>query len=545
MKKQNDDLQELMALLPSNIKNTKEFTTKTKMVIAQLILMNGLDKVKNDGYFFITNQALVTELGITEKTLIKIMRNLEVYNFITRKAGKRGEASEYIVNEEIIKSFGNTVKKHCNTVKENTVINYSNDLENTVLNYSNKINDLVLIINDLVKSNQELINKVNQLEITVLNYSNKIQNYSTDTDTESDTESDTDIEKEKELEIYNNIIIKNINDKKDYIIEEIEVVETSISDNNNNNKGIENDEIIEEVGFINYPTSNEINPMSNGNGSDDEDEVLDMIFGEEIEDNNNIFQLQYVGMLEEKNVMIETTKKIFYEYLNNFGNGITNMEELTNRAVKFNGWLERQYQADNITYNEYSSMIEECRDKFTSLQQDIQHQNEEKINELQDEFLKSVLLDSKEAKTVNQIKEEKNVETSSIKTKEELIKNLQVFKDSLTNYDNLEDAKHQLHSYCDKNDKLIREYELTSMVGNILSEIDNIKNANKNDLTDFNNQDIKTTINDEKAQEIASCEVMDECTNIEDCIAALIEDLEPAVLESNETYIFETSTKLW
>ena len=527
-----EELKELMALLPSNIKTTKEFTTKTKMVIAQLILMNGLDKVKNDGYFFVTNQKLVEELGITEKTIIKIMRNLETNNFITRKSGKRGEASEYIVNEEIIKSFGNTVKKHCNTVKENTVINYSNNLESTVLNYSNKINDLVLIINDLVKSNQELINKVNQLEITVLNYSNKIQNYSTDTDTESD------IEKEKELEIYNNIIIENINNKKDYIIEEIEVVETSISEN----EKIENNEIIEEV-----------NSMTNGNGSDDEDEVLDMIFGEEIieekeiEDNNNTFQHIEVGMLEEKNDdMTETTKRIFYEYLNNFGNGITNMEELTNRAVKFNGWLERQYQADNITYNEYSSMIEECRDKFTSIQQDIQHQNEEKINELQDELLKSVLLDSKEAKTAIQIREEKKIETTpSINSKKELIKNLQAFKDSLTNYDNLEDAKHQLHSYCDKNDKLIREYELTSMVGNILSEIDNIKNANKSDLTDFNNQDIETTINDEKTQEIASCEVVDECTNIEDCIASLIEDLEPAVLDSNETYIFETSTKLW
>ena len=72
------------------------------------------------------------------------------------------------------------------------------------------------------------------------------------------------------------------------------------------------------------------------------------------------------------------------------------------------------------------------------------------------------------------------------------------------------------------------------MVGNILSEINNIKNANKSDLTDFNNQDIETTINDEKAQEIASCEVMNETSNIEDCIASLIEDLEPAVLDKEE-----------
>ena len=192
MKVQKDDLKELMALLPSSIKTTKEFTTKTKMVIAQLILMNGLDKVKNDGYFFVTNQKLVEELGITEKTIIKILRNLEEHNFISRKVGKRGEASEYIVNEDIIKSFGNTVKIHCKKENEITVSNYSNNLENTVINYSNKINDLILIINDLTKSNKELIDKVNELEITVLNYSNKIENYSTDTETDSES----DIEKE-------------------------------------------------------------------------------------------------------------------------------------------------------------------------------------------------------------------------------------------------------------------------------------------------------------------------------------------------------------
>lgn len=215
------ELKELLELLPSNIKSTKEFTTKTKMVIAQLILMNGMDKAKNDGYFFVTNKRLVEELGITERTIINIMRNLEEHNFITRKSGKRGEASEYIVNEEIIKSFGNTVKKHCNSKDESTVINYSNNLESAVINYSNKINDLILIIKDLTKSNQELIDKVNQLEITVLKLSNKNQNYSTDT--ESDIESDTDtksyinnkiykIKKYKLIKLYN--ILNKIKEKR-------------------------------------------------------------------------------------------------------------------------------------------------------------------------------------------------------------------------------------------------------------------------------------------------------------------------------------------
>ena len=171
------ELKELMALLPSNITKSKEFTSKTKTVLAQLILMNGMDKVKNDGYFFVTNQKLVDELDITEKTIIKIMRNLEEHNFITRKSGKRGEASEYIVNEEIIKSFGNTVKKHCNSKNESTVINYSNELENTVMNYSNKIS-----------------------------------NYSTESD------KDIEIEKDKDIENINYNINKNIKryEKKEF-----------------------------------------------------------------------------------------------------------------------------------------------------------------------------------------------------------------------------------------------------------------------------------------------------------------------------------------
>lgn len=522
-----EELKELMALLPSNIKTTKEFTTKTKMVIAQLILMNGLDKVKNDGYFFVTNQKLVEELGITEKTIIKIMRNLETNNFITRKSGKRGEASEYIVNEEIIKSFGNTVKKHCNTVKENTVINYSNDLENTVINYSNKINDLVLIINDLVKSNQELINKVNQLEITVLNYSNKIQNYSTD------TESETDIEKEKELEIYNNIIIENINNKKDYIIEEIEVVETSISEN----EKIENYEIIEEVGLIENPTSNEkeeINPMTNGNGSDDEDEVLDMIFGEEIIEENNIaFQHIEVGMQETKeNNMNTSFEKNFNDLLNRLGDNCSSVEELEQKTIKLCGWvIKHQMDYNNEERQTIHNLI---ADKYDELKEIIES-NIKAVNKAQDEFFNNINLDPTRAITINQVKKEnESVEQQKEITKEKLEKDINDFINSLPTYDDYSRATDTANYITKKFDKEIRQYGLMQLAMYMYTQIDAHKNANKSDLTNINNQMIETTINDEKTQEIASCEFVDECTNIEDCIASLIEDLEPAVLDKEE-----------
>lgn len=260
-----DELNELMALLPSNIRNTKEFTSKTKTVLAQLILMNGMDKVKNDGYFFVTNQRLVQELKITEKTIIKILRNLEEHNFIYRKAGKRGEASEYIINMDVIKSFGNTVKKHCNSKDESTVINYSNELENTVLNYSNKINSLVLKINDLTKVNEYLNTRIEELEITVKILSNKIQNYSTDTET------DIDIELDKEIDnIYNNININKIDnniikEKENNFINKItkekerniEFIPTTLEEDNNIQTPLDApfvEEIEEEIENNNIPT---------------------------------------------------------------------------------------------------------------------------------------------------------------------------------------------------------------------------------------------------------------------------------------------------
>lgn len=540
MKKQNDDLQELMALLPSNIKNTKEFTTKTKMVIAQLILMNGLDKVKNDGYFFITNQALVTELGITEKTLIKIMRNLEVYNFITRKAGKRGEASEYIVNEEIIKSFGNTVKKHCNTTKENTVINYSN-----------KINDLILIINDLVKSNNELITRINNLEITVLNYSKNIQNYSTD------TESDTDIE----IDININNIYNNINKKEEYIIEEIEVIETSISDNESKKNDVtnidtkcnttidkeESKENIEEVGLIENPTSNKSKeeniPMTNGNGSDDEDEVLDMIFGEEeiIEENNTAFQLQYVGMqTKEEESMTEKFEKNLNTLLDKL-NQCTSIQDLEDKVVKLCGWVERC--STSYTEEELETIKDRISDNYIANQTRIEKTEKIQVS-MEEDFFNSVMLDSN-AKTVNQVKKEKEEETTQAQntiTKEELENNINDFINSLPTYDDISMITTIANYITKKYDKAIREYGLMQLAMDMYTQIDAHKSTITSDLTDFNSQDIETNIDDEKAQEIASCEVT-EATSIDDCISILLEGLEPAVFDDKITYSFDESTR--
>ena len=460
---------ELMALLPSSIKATKELTTKTKLVIAQLILMNGMDKVKSDGYFFITNQKLVEELGISEPTIIKILRNLELNNFITRKVGKRGEASEYIVNEDVIKAFGKS-----NTTKVNTKIhlnsdtkNLSNNLETLVINLSNKIDAITLKYNNLEDINTKLYTKILELETLVINLSNNKPNLSTDTDTDIES----DIEKEKDIK--NNIY--NINKKEDNNIniynnileensEEIGFGDNPISEN----KEFENYENIEEVGLVENPTSDKI----------------------EIEDNNT-FQLCEVGMLEEKENITSTMKekfeKNFNDLLSRLGDNCSSISELDNKVTLLCNWVENH----NTDYSkeERETILNQLVDRYTEVKEIL----ESNINELDAIFTDFCTIKE----------EEPIVEEKKTTTKEELIKNLQAFQESLVTYENLEDAKHQLHFYCNKEEKLIREYELTSMVGDIVNEIDTQIKANKAFLTTFNLQGKETYYNEEIMQENA------------------------------------------
>lgn len=205
-KKNNVDRKELLALLPKNIKNSKDLSKNTKMVIAQLIFMNGSEFVKDNGYFFATNDKLSSELGISKPTLNNIMRLLVDMNFITRTLGKQGVATRYTLNEETIKNFTGkiddlTSKKDNLTSKVSTNLtskindeNFTSDLTSkNKKDLTSKIDNMMLYINHLIQLNKELNNKVNTLETLLV----KLYNNFT---------LDIDIEKEKELNKESDII---------------------------------------------------------------------------------------------------------------------------------------------------------------------------------------------------------------------------------------------------------------------------------------------------------------------------------------------------
>lgn len=194
---------ELLEVLYPQLRETKELTTKQKVVLGQLIIYNGLEKVKKDGYFYRSNKDLCNDCNIQEKTLITSVRKLESLGFIERKKGTRpSNASEYRLNEKLIKDY-------CET----TAADYS---KNETENYSKQI--------------VEMTNRIKELEITVKKLVKRItviegKNYS--------TELDIEIDKEKDL-LNNNILNKtsfnNILEESNHKLETIDSEEKSLSE---------------------------------------------------------------------------------------------------------------------------------------------------------------------------------------------------------------------------------------------------------------------------------------------------------------------------
>ncbi len=129
--------EELLEVLPSSVKETKELTSKQKVVLGQLCVYSGLEIAKKDGYFYRSNKDLCDDCDIkSEHTLIAATRKLEMLGFIDRKKGSRGTgASEYRINEKLIGDYCKTNTANCSdncSVKLAEMSNRIKELENTV-----------------------------------------------------------------------------------------------------------------------------------------------------------------------------------------------------------------------------------------------------------------------------------------------------------------------------------------------------------------------------------------------------------------------------
>ena len=285
-----DEQKEVLALLPNEVKESNELTDAAKLILANLMLLNGTDFAKNEGYLFRTNQALKEDTGIkSEKTIIAAVNKLIELGFIERKAGQRKSASEYRLNTVKIQEY--TVKIHC----KNTVKNYSNKLqykeENTVKNYSNKLqynnDEILLIINELQNTVKKLQYKITVIEDELLQYKNysiknysENKNYSTDIDIDKEIESETN-DNNDNTEEYN---IKDQNEKEIITEDNLEILKEN---------EILNDEIPSDLPPLDIDSFVEIS--SNENISDS-DSMEFSIFGNDIisEDENDKTTVKFI-----------------------------------------------------------------------------------------------------------------------------------------------------------------------------------------------------------------------------------------------------------
>lgn len=162
--------EELLEVLPSSVKETKELTSKQKVVLGQLCVYNGLEIAKKDGYFYRSNKDLCDDCDIkSEHTLIAATRKLEMLGFIDRKKGSRGSgASEYRINEKLIGDYCKTNTANCSdncSVKLTEMTNRIKELENTVKILVEKI----AVIEGLNCSTESEKEKELDKEIDILN----------------------------------------------------------------------------------------------------------------------------------------------------------------------------------------------------------------------------------------------------------------------------------------------------------------------------------------------------------------------------------------
>lgn len=153
---------ELLEILPVAVRVTKELTKKQKVVLGQLMILNGLDKKDDEGFFYRSNRDLCADCDVEEHTLITAIRKLVYLGFIETKRGYRGTASYYKVLEDAIKDY-------CKTNTGNYSDNYSND----VLGMADRITELEITVKKLNRD-----------------YS---KNYSTDTEIDIEIDKDIDI----------------------------------------------------------------------------------------------------------------------------------------------------------------------------------------------------------------------------------------------------------------------------------------------------------------------------------------------------------------
>ena len=236
-KKEVEELQNsLLELVPNNIRNSKELTRSSKVLLGNFIFLNGMDKAKENGYVFRSNKLLEDDTKLSNKTIIKNISKLIQLGFITRSTGNRVDgASTYILNYEILNSY-----QGCNFKGVKPEENYTYKLH---LSLEEKINSMSLEIKELKNMVKELIGVISDMGVKI--------NYTTDTDIDPEINKNNNIHVNIPEVINKNKFIKNDVNNINTVNSDVEIKDLRIEENINlNNESEMNEERVNEMNNI-------------------------------------------------------------------------------------------------------------------------------------------------------------------------------------------------------------------------------------------------------------------------------------------------------
>ena len=266
-KKEVEELQNsLLELVPNNIRNSKELTRSSKVLLGNFIFLNGMDKAKENGYVFRSNKLLEDDTKLSNKTIIKNISKLIQLGFITRSTGNRVDgASTYILNYEILNSY-----QGCNFKGVKSEENYTYKLHPLL---EEKINSMSLEIKELKNMVKELMGVISDMGVKI--------NYTTDTDI------DPEINKKYNIHVNIHDNINTGNNIPEVIIKN-KFIKHDVNNINTGNSDVEIKDLrIEET--INLNNDNEMNNIINSNETYMNTPTLEEILETQALDDNQAF----------------------------------------------------------------------------------------------------------------------------------------------------------------------------------------------------------------------------------------------------------------
>ena len=274
-KKEVEELQNsLLELVPNNIRNSKELTRSSKVLLGNFIFLNGMDKAKENGYVFRSNKLLEDDTKLSNKTIIKNISKLIQLGFITRSTGNRvNGASTYILNYEILNSY-----QGCNFKGVKSEENYTYKLH---LLLEEKINSMSLEIKELKNMVKELIGVISDMGVKI--------NYTTDTDIDPEINKKYNIH----VNIHDNINTGNnipeVINKNKFIKNDVNNINTGNSDDQTKDLRIEENINLNNENEMNEERMNEMNNIINSNETYMNTSTLEQMLETQALDDNQAF----------------------------------------------------------------------------------------------------------------------------------------------------------------------------------------------------------------------------------------------------------------